>query len=86
MECSSFLLPALAGMVMAENAFLLLIGMLIGAGAALAAVAPRVTVVKVPWALLLITLAVVIVVGMLSTVAVLGVLRVPLPPALKAER
>jgi hypothetical protein len=77
----------LAGLVLAENAFLLLIGMLIGTGSALAAVAPRLTVVEVPWASLLTTLAVVIVVGMLSsTIAVLGALRVPLLPALKAER
>ena len=65
----------------------LVVGMLIGALSALAAVAPRLTTVHVPWVSLLATLAVIVVVGMLSsTVAVYGALRVPLLPVLKAER
>lgn len=77
----------LAKLVLAENAFLLVTGMLIGSGSALAAIAPRLTVVQVPWTSLLGTLAIVLVVGMLSSAAaVRGALRVPLLPELKAER
>jgi ABC-type lipoprotein release transport system permease subunit len=77
----------LVWLVLAENAFLLAIGMLIGTLSALAAVAPRLTTVHVPWGSLLATLGVVLVVGMLSSaVAVNGALRVPLLSVLKAER
>ena len=77
----------LVWLVLAENAFLLAIGMLIGTLSALAAVAPRLTTVHVPWGSLLSTLGVVLVVGMLSgAVAVHGALRVPLLSVLKAER
>jgi hypothetical protein len=76
----------LVGLVLAENAFLLVVGMMIGVLSALAAVAPRLTAVHVPWASLLGTLAVILVIGMLSSiVAVYGALRVPLLPVLKAE-
>jgi ABC-type antimicrobial peptide transport system permease subunit len=76
----------LAWMVLAENAFLLLIGMVVGSLSALAAVAPRLAQIQVDWTSLALTLGVVLAVGMLSsTVAVLGTLRVPLLPALKAE-
>jgi len=76
---------SLGWLVAAENAFLLLVGMLIGTLAALAAVAPRLTVLHVPWVSLATTLGAILVVGMLSSaVAVLGALRVPLLPALKA--
>ncbi len=79
----------LARMVLAENAFLLAIGTLIGSASALLAIAPRfaLAAVELPWGALLPTLAAVLVVGMLaSLVAVIGALRVPLLPALKAER
>ncbi len=79
----------LSRMVLAENAFLLTVGTLIGTVAALLAIAPRFALgtSELPWAALLPTLAAVLVVGMLaSLVAVLGALRVPLLPALKAER
>jgi hypothetical protein len=77
----------LARLVLAENAFLLVTGILIGSGSALAAIAPRLTVVRVPWVSLAVTLAVVLVVGMASSaLAVRGALRVPLLPELKAER
>ncbi len=77
----------LAWLVLAENAFLLLVGLAIGSGAALAAVAPNLRGGHVPWTSLLSTLAAVWVVGMLSSVlAVRGTLRTPLLPALKAER
>jgi ABC-type lipoprotein release transport system permease subunit len=78
---------SLAWMVLAENAFLLTVGMGIGTVSALVAVAPRLATIHVPWASLLGTLAIVLAVGMLSSVlAVRGALRIPLLPALKAER
>lgn len=77
----------LAWLVLAENAFLLLVGLAVGSGAALVAVAPNLRGGHVPWTSLLLTLAAVWVVGMLSSVlAVRGTLRTPLLPALKAER
>ena len=54
--------------------------------AALAAVAPRLASIDVPWLSLGATLVVVLLVGMFSSLAaVRGVLRIPLLPALKAE-
>jgi ABC-type lipoprotein release transport system permease subunit len=77
----------LASMILAENAFLLVAGILVGTVAALVAVAPRLASIDVPWGSLALTLGVVLVVGMLSSLAaVRGALRVPLLPALKAER
>jgi ABC-type antimicrobial peptide transport system permease subunit len=76
----------LAWMVLAENAFLLVIGVVVGCVAALAAVAPSLAGRHVPWPSLAATLALVLVVGMLSSIAaVVGTLRVPLLPSLKAE-
>ena len=79
---------SLTAMVLAENAFLLVVGTLIGSLSALMAVAPRYLVgdLQVPLGSLLLTLALVLVVGMLSSVAsVLSALRVPLLPVLKEE-
>jgi ABC-type antimicrobial peptide transport system permease subunit len=78
----------LGRMVMAENAFLLLLGLAIGTLSALLAISPRYLLgaVEVPWGSLLPTLGAVLVVGMLaSIVAVAGALRVPLLPALKRD-
>jgi len=76
----------LSRLVLAENAFLLFVGMTIGSVSALAAVAPRLATLHVPWAALVGTLGVIFLTGMLSSaVAVLGALRVPLMPVLKAE-
>jgi hypothetical protein len=78
---------SLAWMVLAENAFLLTVGMAIGTISALLAVAPRLATIHVPWMSLVVTLGVVLAVGMLSSVlAVRGALRTPLLPALKSER
>jgi len=79
----------LAAMVLAENGFLLVMGLLIGSLSALLAVAPRLLAgeVHLPWIFLTGTLAAVLVVGMLSSLAaILGALRVPLLPVLKADR
>lgn len=79
---------SLAWMVAAENAFLLAIGLGIGAASGLAAVAPHLAAggTGLPWGSLGVTLTAVAVTGMLaSAVAVAGALRVPLLPALRAE-
>jgi ABC-type lipoprotein release transport system permease subunit len=78
----------LAWMVAAENAFLLAVGLAIGAAAGLSAVAPHLVSggAGLPWGSLLATLAAVAATGMLaSAAAVAGALRVPLLPALKME-
>ena len=79
----------LALLVVAENGFLLVFGISLGTLSALVAIAPVILgeASPLPWGSLLGTLAVVFLVGMLASVAaVLGTLRVPLLPALKAER
>jgi len=77
----------LAWLVLAENAFLLSVGMLTGSIAAIVAVLPRLATIHVPWASLGATLGVILAAGLLSSVvAVAGALRVPLLPALKTER
>jgi len=86
MRAFGFRRSRLARLVLAENAFLLLTGMGLGTVSALVATAPRLAGEHLPWASLLATLAVVVLIGMLSSVAaVAGTLRVPLLPALKAE-
>jgi len=77
----------LAWMILAENAFLLTGGILVGSLSALASVAPRLATIDVPWLSIVATLGVVLLVGMFSSLAaVRGALRIPLLPALKAER
>jgi len=78
---------SLGWLVLAENAFLLFVGLAIGTGAALVGVAPRLSQIHTSWTGLVVTLAAIAAVGMLASVAaVYGALRVPLLPALKAER
>ena len=78
---------SLGWLVLAENAFLLFVGLGIGTGAALVGVAPRLAQIHTSWTGLALTLVVIAAVGMLASVAaVYGALRVPLLPALKAER
>jgi len=77
----------LAWIVLAENAFLLGLGVLLGSLAALAAVAPGLSGRSPAWLTLGSTLGLVFAIGMLSSIAALaGTLRVPLLPSLKAER
>ena len=77
----------LGRLVLFETAFLLVVGMAIGSVAALVSVAPRLAVLDVPWGSLAATLGLVLAVGLLSCLfALRGALRVPLLPALKAER
>ena len=78
----------LAWMVLWENAFLLAVGLAIGTGAGLVAVGPHLLEGGAPvaWGALFTTLGLVFAVGMTSClVAVVGAVRVPLLPVLKAE-
>ncbi len=80
---------SLSRLVLAENLLLLVAGIAIGAGAALLAVLPRLFLgdLDLPWGSLGIALAAVLTIGMTaSTVAVALSARIPLLPALKAER
>lgn len=75
-------------MVLAENGFLLLLGILIGTISAVMTVAPHLIggSAKVPWVSLVLTLVLVFMVGMLASAgAVSAALRIPLLPALRAE-
>ena len=79
----------IAWMVTAENAFLLLLGVLLGTLAGLLAVAPNLAAGggSIPWAPLAGTLAAVIAAGLLSSIAaVWSALGAPLLPVLKEER
>lgn len=78
----------LVDMVVAENVFLLAIGLGIGTIAGLIAVAPHLVSgqIRVPWGSLATVLTSVFAVGLLASIGgVLGSLRVPLLPALKAD-
>ncbi len=78
----------LAVLVLAENGFLLTLGIALGALSAVLAVAPHLVAdaSQVPWTTLVVTLAAVFIVGMLSSVvAVSAALRIPLLPALRSE-
>ena len=75
-------------MLLSENGFLLLIGLLIGTVSALIAVAPHLTTpgAQVPWVSLMMTLVSVFLVGTVaSAIAVYFALRRPLLPALKHD-
>jgi len=75
-------------MLVAENAYLILAGIAIGAISALLAVAPHLTSgnAQVPWLALCLTLFSVLLVGLIaSAVSAAFALRIPLLPALKAE-
>jgi hypothetical protein len=76
-------------MVLAENAFLLVVGTTIGAASSLIAVAPRFVggAFELPWGSLGLILLAVLLVGMASSIAaVAGALRVPLLPVLKGDQ
>jgi hypothetical protein len=79
---------SLAWLVLAENTLLLLIGLAIGAAAALLAVSPHLLAgnAVVPWASLGVTLLLIVVVGTVAAVAaVRRALSAPLLPALKGD-
>ena len=78
----------LAWLVVAENAVLLVFGVLIGSLAALLAVSPHLVAgnALVPWGSLLLTLLVIVALGLLaSSAAVRQALAAPLLPALKGD-
>jgi ABC-type lipoprotein release transport system permease subunit len=77
---------ALGWLVLAENAFLLLLGLAAGTASALVAVAPHLAAGGVPWAHLLLLLALVLAVGLAAGgLATATTLRAPLVPALRRE-
>jgi len=79
---------SLGWLVVAENGFLLILGVVIGSVAAFVAVAPHLLQgsALVPWASLIATLVTILVVGMLAcAAAVRSALATPLLPALKSE-
>lgn len=81
----------IAGMVVAENGFLLLLGVAVGTVSGLLAVAPRLMSVggagRLPWAPLAATILAVVAVGLVScAAAVRSALKAPLLPVLKDER
>jgi ABC-type antimicrobial peptide transport system permease subunit len=78
----------LAKMLVAENSFLILCGILIGSVSALVAVLPHLLGghAQTPWLSLTFTLTLVFMIGLIASfVAVSTALRIPLLPALKAE-
>ncbi len=78
----------LGWLVVAENAWLLIAGLAIGAAAGLLAVLPNLLAasIRVPWASLAATLGLVAAAGLLASAgAVAAALRAPLLPVLKAE-
>jgi ABC-type antimicrobial peptide transport system permease subunit len=79
---------ALARMVLAENAVMLVAGLLIGTGAAVVAVAPRLYLgeLALPWQTLAVALITVVLVGMGASLGAVALTsRIPLLPALKGE-
>ncbi len=82
----------IAWLVVAENGFLLLLGLAVGTLSGLLAVAPHLArsgtgLARLPWAPLLATLLTVVAVGLVScTAAVWAALKAPLLPVLKEER
>jgi ABC-type lipoprotein release transport system permease subunit len=78
----------LGWLILAENGFLLLLGLTVGALSAMIAVAPHLIGGggEVPWVRLLALFGVVLIVGVgAGAVAVVGTLRAPLIPALRRE-
>jgi putative ABC transport system permease protein len=76
----------LGWLVLAENAFLLVLGLAAGTVSALVAVAPHLAAGGVPWVHLLLLLLLVLAVGLLAgAIATATTLRAPLVPALRRE-
>ena len=79
---------ALSRMVLAENALMLIVGVLIGTGSAVLAVTPRLLLgdLALPWQTLGIAVVAVLVVGMGASLGAVSLTsRIPLLPALKGE-
>jgi hypothetical protein len=79
---------ALGWLVLAENGFLLQLGLLLGAAAALLSITPQLLrgAGSVPWGNLVLLFAVVSAAGLVAgALAVLGALRAPIVPALRRE-
>lgn len=80
--------PSISRLVLAENAFVLVFGVLIGAGTALLASLPHLWsgLAEPPWTSLLLTLALILAVGLTAGAVAAGAsLRQPLLPSLRRE-
>ena len=80
--------PSISRIVLAENAFVLVFGVLIGAGTAVLASLPHLLsgLAEPPWASLLMTLALIVAVGLTAGAVAAGTsLRQPLLPSLRRE-
>jgi ABC-type antimicrobial peptide transport system permease subunit len=87
MRAFGFRRSRIGWLVAGETAFLLAVGLGIGALSAAGAVAPRLLTARTPWTSVAVTLVTVGGIGMLAAVAALvPALRTPLLPALKSER
>ena len=83
-----FSLPRLGYMILAENAALVVAGLLSGSIPALVAIAPHLLTKpgEIPWVTLLLTLTGVLIIGLgTGAAAVASTLRAPLIPALRSE-
>ena len=88
MRTLGFSRPAIASLVLSENAALLIFGLLSGCFAALVAIAPAIAAdpMAVPWRSLSITLSAVFSTGILAGVlAMIPAMRTPVLRALRAE-
>ena len=88
LRACGFRVSTLGAMLLVENGFLLLVGIVAGSAAALVAVAPHLATpgAAVPWVQLLGLLGLVFLAGMAASgVAAFWALRTPLLPALKAD-
>jgi ABC-type antimicrobial peptide transport system permease subunit len=88
LQSVGFARTAISWLVLAENGFVLVYGIIIGTSTALLAVLPHLLsgLAKPPWSSLAATLAVVLAVGLLAgAAAVVTSLRTPLTPALRQE-
>jgi putative ABC transport system permease protein len=88
MQASGFRRRRLTHMVLAENLVLLFGGLVVGCGAALAAVVPHAALeqVGIPWGTLAVLLAIVAAVGIAAALlAARSALRAPLIPALRGD-
>jgi ABC-type antimicrobial peptide transport system permease subunit len=88
MQALGYRRSALARMVLAENATLLIVGMITGTVSALLAVAPHIATspATIPWFSLGLTLLAVLLTGLIAgAAALIPTLRSPLLPALRSE-
>jgi ABC-type antimicrobial peptide transport system permease subunit len=88
LRATGFRRSKLVALVLLENVFLLLAGLLIGAFCGLISIFPQIFVgaAAIPWELLGVTFVAVLVVGLIAaSIAAVSTLRAPLLPALRGD-